>query len=459
MRRWVEAQRRAGCVVPAVSTDIYLFNPDKNLRNLFPNARGPESAPENGTETVSVSLVVTFKNDSESLPAWISSLEKQEFKPAELVLVDANEAPALDVAMRKRVEIAMAGNEVKVLHRPKCNIAGGRNFGVTQSTGEVVAFTDLGCTLDSRWLERLITPFVLEPATELSSGWYEPVVRSAFARSFADYSVPKLAEIDVERFIPSARSFAIKRELFTKLNGFPEYLTMAGEDSLFGYYAKFLTVRAAFVPEAIVRWDLPQSASIAFVATLNYAAGDAEGGRIAWRHYLDLVRAAPRFPLAVLRYPRRGEAPRYLQLAVVWVLLSAQLFGFVRGYKRRREIFRRRLELLQGVAFLLSSQPITADNSDPYAQFEHWRKMDYLVINVYSLAGAAEVRFERTLEHQRLLSFLRIEFDLERFLNSVGEMFVTTKKFVVIDCCQDGSSRELAEQIKIKFNVGNVRQA
>ena len=450
-QRRIEANRRAGCTPPPVSTEVFLFEQNKLLQKLFTKATFVDPAklaePKSDLAGLKISLVVTLKNESTAIAEWVESFSKQTLLPSELVIVDASSSLSINSAVRQRLDVALAGRTITILHRPGCNIAEGRNFGVANSSGEIVAFTDLGCTLSPNWLERLIVPFLLTPEIELSAGWYEAVTRSPFASSFAAYTVPRLGDIEVQGFIPSARSFAIRRELFTSLRGFPEYLTFAGEDSLFGYYAKFLLKRAAFVPEAVVRWDSPPNVLRAFNATFNYAVGDAEGGRIAWGHYLNLVRSIPLFPLIVLKYPQRGGGPRYLNIFSVSVLLSSQLFGFVSGYRRRREVNRRRIGSAKRIVFYLTKQPVVAGNSELMGEFDRWLELDYFVVNVYSLAGAAEVKGEKALEHQRLIGFLRTEFDPERFFTSIGESVRTACKFEVVDRCDDSASRELAQKI------------
>lgn len=454
MKRWVEARRRGGCQVPAVATEIYLTGEDKSLERSFPAAIKIEDSSR-----IECALVVTFKDEQSSLQRWIESLSKQLLKPAELVLVDGGDQLSIDPALEQSIHRAVSPGSLRLIHSAGCNIAEGRNIGVRESTSEIIAFTDLGCTMDSHWLSRLLAPFERNAAIELAMGWYEVVTRSEFAHCFSAYTVPRLNEIDVERFIPSARSFAIRREVFSKLKGFPEYLTVAGEDSLFGYYAHFLLSRAAFVPEAVVRWEFPDTAGGMFRMIQRYAAGDAEGGRIAWEHYLGLVRNIFRLPIVILRYPRRSNASRWQNVRAVSLLLVSQLCGFIQGYRRRRHVFSRRINGLRGVALLISSEPIASGNSELFEEFWRWLQMDYFIVNVYSLAGAAAAKGHRTFEHQRLLSFLRTEFDLDRFLTSVGKDILATKEFVVADLMRDGASRELKERIKKSFPNGDVREA
>ena len=100
-----------------------------------------------------ISLIVTVLNEARSLPALLDSIAAQTRQPDEVVVCDGGSTDATLDVLRAETRFP-----VRVIERPGSNISQGRNAAIEAATGDVIASTDAGVRLDSRWLEKLAGP-------------------------------------------------------------------------------------------------------------------------------------------------------------------------------------------------------------------------------------------------------------------------------------------------------------
>lgn len=293
-------QKRATLCIPFSKVSVYRFTTsvldlEINHSQLIDLSCDETSLIAIKSKLPKFSLVATCKNEAGSIESWLDSIAKQTTIPQEVVLVDGGSTDET-IALATKWHTNQLSNIdtepqfafILVSERNK-NIAEGRNIAINAASNDLVVLSDVGCKLDSKWAEYLLLPFSNNPNTEVSMGWYEPVCDNDFSRALAYLTVPKLRNIDPGLFLPSARSLAFKKALWKLAGRYPEFLTLAGEDSLFDYYLKQHAKHLAFVPEATVYWSFPASIRKGFKTMYNYSRGDAEGGVIAWQHYYWLL--------------------------------------------------------------------------------------------------------------------------------------------------------------------------
>lgn len=279
-RALIEVPRNEALVFAQESTD------------LFPEAlfTGANAGLSSESSPPSFSLVATVKNEADSVAGWVEALLSQDLLPTEVVICDGGSKDATMALLRGSLEGVVP---LKLFEIPGANIAEGRNAAIKEATQGVIVCTDLGCSAEPLWLSRLLDPFIFHPALEFCSGFYNvDSGDGGFAREIKKLIVPQLERIEPQTFIPSARSMAFRRELWERVGGFPEELTFAGEDSLFGYNCKREAEKVAFVPDARVRWQMPRGFLKVAKMIFRYARGDAEGKTLFWAHYLWLVRTS-----------------------------------------------------------------------------------------------------------------------------------------------------------------------
>jgi hypothetical protein len=89
---------------------------------------------------------------------------------------------------------------------------------------------------------------------DVVSGWYEPWLETHFEKNIAEAIFPSLAEIEPANFYPSSRSIAFRKSAWAKAGGYPEWLTLSAEDTLFVKQLRSMGCNFIFEPNAIVKW-------------------------------------------------------------------------------------------------------------------------------------------------------------------------------------------------------------
>lgn len=280
-------QRRAAIRIPQTLVSVYAFSPQ--TQTVFHQAVSLMTIQVE--RNLPCSLITSCLNESATIIPWLESLGKQSVLPTETIICDGgstdNTVALINAWKDAHPEIAL-----QVFSAPGSNIARGRNLAIERAAHPCILMTDVGCVLESRWAERLLLPFVHQPSTEVVMGWYEPLIQNGLLEHVAHFIVPKLEQIDLSTFLPSGRSLAMKKVVWQESGGFPEFLSLAGEDSLFDYQWKLRVQQIAFCPDAVVLWKFPATTRQALRTIVRYAQGDAEGGTLFWAHYVWLIRTS-----------------------------------------------------------------------------------------------------------------------------------------------------------------------
>ncbi len=292
-------------------SQVFLSADDTFLPDYAPRLDAASSPA--ALQRLQVSLIATCRNEAGGVEAWLDSLLQQERLPDEVVICDGGSSDGtLEILQRRAKSFPVP---LIVLSAPGSNIARGRNLAIQHATHEIIACTDLGCTLQPDWLRRLVAPFERDPEIALSAGYYQVVQNNTISTSFpasrlaADLFGVHLETVQPQSFLPSGRSLAFKKNLWQQAGGYPEWLTDAGEDTLFDYQLKAQPARWAFVPQACVSWRAPDRLSRLLRTYARYARGDGETGIAAGLYWYKTVEVA-------LTYSRR------LLLLVAGIALS-----------------------------------------------------------------------------------------------------------------------------------------
>jgi glycosyltransferase involved in cell wall biosynthesis len=234
---------------------------------------------EGGRGVTGVALVVTVRNEAETIDDLLASVDAQSRPPDEVVVVDGGSTDGT-IALLERW--ASSDPHRVVLQAPGANIAKGRNLAIAKSSAPAVAVTDAGCVLDAHWLECLARAL---DGADVAMGYYEPLATHPFERIATCLTLPGVDEIDPARFMPSSRSVAFRREVWDRVGGYPDWLDI-GEDMYFDFAVRRTGVTLRFVPDAIVGWR-PQRTIRGFLHQyFRYARGDAIAGMYPRRHAL-----------------------------------------------------------------------------------------------------------------------------------------------------------------------------
>lgn len=253
--------------------------------------------------TLKVSVIATVKNEEQTVHRLLDSLAAQTRPPDEVVIVDGGSTDGTVEALEEYA--ARGALPLKVLARPGTYISQGRNAAIAVATGEIIASTDAGVRLAPNWLEELVKPFEKERELYVVSGFFLPDPETVFETAMGATVLPVLADVNPEKFLPSSRSVAFRKEAWERVGGYPEWLDYC-EDLIFDFKLRELGP-FAFAPRALARFR-PRKSPTAFLKQYyRYARGDGKADlwrvRHAIRYSTYLIAAPAIFLLGLWRTP------------------------------------------------------------------------------------------------------------------------------------------------------------
>jgi glycosyltransferase involved in cell wall biosynthesis/SAM-dependent methyltransferase len=260
----------------------FTVNPWVSLRPLKPIEVQVIDEAFVGQSTVPFSVVTTVRNEAKGIVGFLSSIAQQSATPDELVVVDGGSSDETVSLVHAFAQTAPF--RVVLIDEGPCNIAAGRNRGLSAARHEVVLFLDAGCTLRPHFFSAMVGTFARFPSTDLVGGLYVAAADTRAASSF----VPDWKHCDYEAYLPSARAIAVRATLAKAVGGFPEHLSLTGEDTLFDVEYRRVSKRWVINRAAVVEWSGPSDERAVLKLTRSYCRGDGESGLGDRRFYAPL---------------------------------------------------------------------------------------------------------------------------------------------------------------------------
>jgi glycosyltransferase involved in cell wall biosynthesis len=244
---------------------------------------------------------------------------------------------------------------VRIYDAPGANISSGRNIAIKNAKSEFICVSDAGCRLSPGWIEEISKYFIGNPANNAGSssddsvspacssgnieagrgsdnespicspdsaaaagtenkfstvnpvnddtaadivagGYNFPYIENFLQACLAVCVLPVKGEILQSKYMPSSRNISFAKAAWEKAGGYPQNMDF-GEDMRFNFNLKALGYRIRFNPDALVYWNMRNSAAAIFRQFFRYAKGDAVGRMYSHRH---LIRFASVFLFAAL---------------------------------------------------------------------------------------------------------------------------------------------------------------
>lgn len=225
---------------------------------------------------IDVSLVSTVFNEAKRLEQTICDLEAQTYKPREIIIVDAGSTDGTLEMLhnwKKTSEV-----NIVILQKLKCNVAEGRNLAIRTAKSNIIVSTDFGCRFKPNWIESLVKPFENNDIDVVGGSYsvdkdLQITLAAKTAYFLANGYTP---DVSSKEFIPSSRSIAYKKEVFDEIGGYQEWLTLAGDDTVFGLQIKANKFKMITVSEPNVLWGRHEKAKGFIKEFFRYGLGDGE---------------------------------------------------------------------------------------------------------------------------------------------------------------------------------------
>lgn len=229
---------------------------------------------------MSVSVILTVKNEGNNLHRLLDSLIQQSERPAEIIVTDGGSSDdTLAVLEEYRRWLPL-----QVVSAPGSNISEGRNRAIEAARGPYIAVTDAGVALSPIWLEEIIRPLRKDQAMVVS-GWFEADPYTDFEVAMGATVLPELFDVDPRSFLPSSRSVAFHKEAWRAVGGYPEWLDF-GEDLVFDMALHRRYGPFPFATRAIAYFRPRRNLRAFFRQYYLYARGDGKANLWPRRHAL-----------------------------------------------------------------------------------------------------------------------------------------------------------------------------
>lgn len=392
-------------VVNVVRGKVAAYNPYADLALLKPIRCDVISVDYDAkTITVPFSLISTVKNESANIVTFLQSIAAQSLKPNEIVIVDGGSTDQTYELIHAYA--TEAGLPLSLFKLQNCNIAEGRNRALAACSHEIVVLTDAGCMLDEDFCLNLVGGFAAFSDADLVGGVWTSAVSTGY-----NLQTPVWDQVQWNAFLPSARSMAVKKSICERIGGFPEYLTLTGEDTLFDISYRRVSQRWVFNRNAFVYWHAPISRERERKVAFNYGMGDGENGVGDFSYYHLL------------------KGSTFLQRMAI--ISPEEYAGYLKGRRNRStiEIQRRNIN---GLVIILSALPISdSDGKQRGAQLAfEFIEQNYKVIFVNMLEHHEEFKTFLQCDYSLLELYTLNDFDcdelVERYHALTGRILVVS---------------------------------
>lgn len=286
---------------------------------------------------VPFSVIIPVKNEAAGLPDFLRDLSSQTVQASEIIIVDHD---STDNSVALVQEYAKSLNlPLKLLHakdrRPPrlraSNVAGNRNYAVEQSTNDILVFADAGTRLSPQYFANIVGPLVDNPDADVCGGIFTAQTKELHWKLIWDWE-----SIPWNIFLPTFRAMAMRRHLFDQVGGIPEFLSFAGEDTLFDIWIRRSSTLWLFNKHAEITWFAPENDDDLWQKYFRYGIGDGESGVGDFFHHERNLSL------------NENALSSYIQPDIT---LEALFQGYLAGKQRRGEIDRERRNVSEVILF------------------------------------------------------------------------------------------------------------
>jgi glycosyltransferase involved in cell wall biosynthesis len=201
-------------------------------------------------------IIIPVKNEKRGLSELIQLLRKQISDKDEIIFVDAGSTDGTQEILRQASNDC---EQIKLIISPGAFPGKARNIGIQNTDADIIIQIDGGNLPDYLWVNKLSSP-VASCRADYAWGNFKilPVMKRVFGLSFdigKVYVCSFFRDRDSRNSMAGGSCTAYKRWIWEKVGGFPEWTPVA-EDKLFAKKVQNFNVKAVFVKDAYIYWQL-----------------------------------------------------------------------------------------------------------------------------------------------------------------------------------------------------------
>lgn len=276
---------------------------------------------------IDVSLCLTTYNEQSSIGKLLSSISNQTVQPREVIICDGGSSDETVPIINEFKENSNININL-IQSNSRVNISKGRNIAISYANYKIIAVTDAGCILDNLWLLNITRHLIDNENISIVGGYYQPLIENDFHRKLAYVLFVKSSFYNSTNFIPSSRSLSFRKSVWEEVGGYPEYLKLAAEDTLFIVNCKKVGYSIYFEPQAYVFWNMRDNLTSARKVHFIYGYGEGEADLFTVKYLFYFVCLFFPFLLIVKRN-------KYKFIVLQYILVFEMFRGWLKAKQDR----------------------------------------------------------------------------------------------------------------------------
>jgi glycosyltransferase involved in cell wall biosynthesis len=176
-----------------------------------------------------VSAIICTRNRHQSVGAAIASVLANDYPQFDLTIIDQSDDRQTEAIVKT---LDARPGQLHYVHSLTPGLSRAYNLGISETRGEILAFTDDDCVVPCDWISRIVTAFDAEPDADLLYGQVlEPEAlrgHNGILPQLQIWRPERLGRRDGFRIYGMGANFAARRRLFDRIHGFDEILGGGG---------------------------------------------------------------------------------------------------------------------------------------------------------------------------------------------------------------------------------------
>jgi cellulose synthase/poly-beta-1,6-N-acetylglucosamine synthase-like glycosyltransferase len=189
-----------------------------------------------------ISAIICTHNREQYLPAALTSLQHQDFGPAEIIVVDNASTDGTANLVKQFADGSAL--PIQYLYEPRLGLSIARNTGAQAARGKILAYLDDDAEAGSHWLQTFYQVFEQYPQVAIAGGrvtlkWPQSFavppawLSTDLASTLGAYDLGDTPQwIDNPQLTPRGLNYAIRKDFLLDVGGFNTQLGRMGQNLL-----------------------------------------------------------------------------------------------------------------------------------------------------------------------------------------------------------------------------------